>query len=352
MRRWIVAPFVTLLVALAGLPSLSQASAATAPTAVISPADGSTVLTGFRAFQVRLTDEPAGAYFILVRGCGSAYYEYRDFTADGTNRTYALDLPALTCADFGYSASLWRGSSDDPDAVELVDNYFYVEAPEPLPVIDTFTVTPQVIYPTVQDGYKDSAVIDWMADNLDNRGRVDIINAAGLVVATQAGSTGYWDWSGRTANGGRVKPGRYRVRLTLRNAQNKVVWAVKPLTVRRAYAPATFTYDYYGTATSSRSHRGNCSITGYDGDLTLDCWAGKYAMAQYAFRVPAKAHNFKWSVRGGVNCCSNGRIIKSAKRVSKRRYVITVKVTNWRSYAVRSVHLKYDCMAWWRPQAR
>ena len=98
---------------------------------------------------------------------------------------------------------------------------------------------------------------------------------------------------------------------------------------------------WVGTATVSRSHSRSCYFYGYSGDLTLDCWGGREAVANYGFRLPSNARNVTWEVRGERNCCNNGRVVKSGQRTSDTRFGVRVRVTNWASYTVRAVYVDY-----------
>ena len=96
-----------------------------------------------------------------------------------------------------------------------------------------------------------------------------------------------------------------------------------------------------GTETSSRSRQGPCYLDGFYGELQLDCWGGRYAIAHYHFELPGDARSVDTGASGYLGCCSQGRVSKDWSR-SGNDWTYTVTVTGWRAYTVRRVHMDYS----------
>lgn len=348
MRRYLVVTIMAIAVVSGLMPAL-PAQAVTG-TAVVNPAEGGTVVTGFTTFSVQM-NEPAGNYHLLVFGCDSRYHRWVDFVHDGTSRRVTLTFPALTCAGWDYHANLFSGTSTDPgnETEFITGNGFRVRTPAPRPAIESFSLSESTIWPAVIDGYKDDVQIQWDVANYEDRVRVDILDPRGQIVASRYDGIGYWTWKGRTD--GRVRVGRYQVRIMATNEDGVSVQQIKPLRVRHGRMPGTRTYDYAGTSATRRTVKGNCFKSRSGSELTLDCWNGAYAEAVFDFRVHKKARGLKWRVAGRNNCCDRGTVTKTGRRVSPTIFRVTVRVTGWRSYTIRRVRLRYEARMMFREQS-
>ena len=74
--------------------------------------------------------------------------------------------------------------------------------------------------------------------------------------------------------------------------------------------------------------------------MELDCYGGKYASSRYRFAVPAATYATSFSVSGFApdsDICCDGRITKTSSRPDRKTLDVTVRVSGWRAYTVRSV---------------
>jgi hypothetical protein len=98
-----------------------------------------------------------------------------------------------------------------------------------------------------------------------------------------------------------------------------------------------------GVDTSRRANRGSCHFSSLSGDLTLDCWGGRYALAKYTFGLPGDARDVHHSDRGSVGCCNfGGKISRSWNTTRNGNLAYLVRVTGWRAYTVRRVRVSYE----------
>lgn len=285
-------------------------------------------------FTVDFAARPAAyPYDVTVIGAGSEYWELTTYAAGRT--TVALSTP-LT--DPGQA---WVSISDGVTGQHLESRYFEVR-PEPAG-LEIRRVRPSTFYPTVRDGFKDSVdVTYWVSERADMSYVVrdrDGRKVAARSLGSRGGGVHSFRWNGRDDDGEPVDPDRYRIEVRADNGSittaRTTVTATSDVVSRRGYK------EVRGTDTSRRAKRGNCFIRGYSGELTLDCWGGAFAHADYGFSVPSNAKNLRYEVRGSQGCCDRGRIDFSGRRVSARRYTVGVHVTYWRAYTVRKVELRY-----------
>ena len=96
-----------------------------------------------------------------------------------------------------------------------------------------------------------------------------------------------------------------------------------------------------GSDTSSRARKGNCRFTHLFGGLTVDCWGGRYGIVKYHFALPSDARGIHRSADGAVRCCANGKVTKNWVTTPNGNLVYVVRVTGWRAYTVRHVHVRY-----------
>ena len=205
------------------------------------------------------------------------------------------------------------------------------------------TASPQTFYPLVRDGYRDSTAIRWH-QNIGANISVEIKSlATGRTVRRQSlGSrgSGYrtWSWNGRKGNGTLVKTGRYRV-IVLGQASGHSDRASTTVTVATGWRSKSHTLHRSGTNTSSRSASSSCYISGYAGELELDCWGGSYAKATYGFGVPSNAVNIRRSINKGLSssdlCCSGSISATWSGNVA------TVRVSGWRAVNIYGVTIRY-----------
>jgi len=262
---------------------------------------------------------------------------YHSRTIAGTGRT-TTRLGALGHAGW----HILRVLDIRTGATLALEGFEVVPGPPQVRILDARPVT---FYPTVRDRYRDKVTVRY---TLDERASVnlEIRNSNGKrVFTTDAGTarpgTRTATWNGMTNPGQWATPGKYRVVVHVRTedgrrASDSVrVNATSDIVTRHA------SDSWRGTETDRRGRRGNCYFRAYSGELTLDCWAGVFARAEYDFRIPASAKNLRFTVRGEHNCCTSGRFSATGKKVGPRRYTVAVQVTNWRSYTVRHVELRY-----------
>lgn len=129
----------------------------------------------------------------------------------------------------------------------------------------------------------------------------------------------------------------------------------RPLTIRcprlrRRYSTTDRVHQWVGRSkerrgvdTSRRAHRGDCRFNSLFGDLTIDCWGGRYGLAKYTFGLPGDARDVHHSERGSIGCCDlGGRISKNWNTTRNGNLAFLVRVTGWRAYTVRRVRVSYE----------
>lgn len=223
----------------------------------------------------------------------------------------------------------------------------------------THSARPSTFYPYVKDGYRDTTVVGYRV-----YGRVRtqalVYGPNGLVRSVDLGFKGdssewasdgmdySWAWNGRNNAGSLVPSGKsYSIVIKTTETVNGQPYASQvssSATVARGYRTLSVSKSRDGYDNSSQARSG-CDIhRAYwtDSDLFLDCWGGDYALARYAFAIPANATNLRWSVNGAAHCCSSpGVTRKTFSRPNPRTAVVQVKVTGWHSYQINRVNLSY-----------
>lgn len=209
-------------------------------------------------------------------------------------------------------------------------------------------VRPSTFYPVVRDGYKDRARITY---KLNRRAEIsasvyrrsDGQRIRREDVGSQSAGRRGWTWDGRTNSGKPVAAGSYRIEIAATDPDGNSDKAKAIVTATTATVTRHDSKSVGGHRTSSTSHRGNCytNRSSYFSEIDLDCWGGVYAQATYRFAIPRNATNVTWRVRGEVNCCDGGKIIRTGTRLAPRSYRVMVKVTNWRSFTVSRVSVSY-----------
>lgn len=328
-------------------PALADDAADPQPTET-----GETKLPGAKGFDFQIETPESGQLFdggtaaISIWFGDSASYvnytvtvyggdgEYREWLAQPgwftQNPTLAQGEYTLVVADSGWT--------------DVEERQFSVV--DPMDVRITRAARPSAFYPLVKDGYKDKATISY---RLNHRARADVmvINRAGRVVkrATKGSASADWahdfTWNG-VMNNGKVAPaGRYKIVVEATDAIGSSDTVRTPVEVTTDTVTKTIKDSLRGAATSDRSKSGNCRNYVIGRELTLDCWAGNYAQATYAWKIPTNAKNLRFKVYGEHNCCDDGRTTMTGKRVKANRYAVNVRVTNWRSYTIRWVEVSY-----------
>ncbi len=307
---------------------------------VIAPiADGS---TGPQPdAQVDLTAARMGRYtaeLCTVDELGTHCDFLQDIHNTQAMTTTPVPLPDMTSSADAY-LHVWHrdqhaGTYEDIDRFRVVG---------PLRFRD-LTVSPAVIYP-LRDGYLDRTRIQVSANDVLESARLQVFDGDRRVYTdreTQIWSRDWrYTWNGRDGRGRILPPGDYRVVVDGVSTHGQKDLVRGRVTTARKTLTRSDDAERRGTDTASRSAASGCYVRTYDGELTLDCWGGRSAQVTYAFRVPKSAYGFDWTVRGTVNCCDTGVISRTGRRVTDRRYVVTVRVTDWRSYTVRKVGLDW-----------
>jgi len=286
-------------------------------------------------------------------------------------RRLALTLAALAAGTTGL-VTIGAGAASADD--------YLGDGSSTIPSIHTSGGDPETFYPRIRDGYRDGVrfvaygapIVDRATGNdypqdltTPQAWSIVVRNSSGYRVASHSETTGEnddpnwwvggeWYWNGKNLAGVPVGVGTFKVTTTMTNTET----GEKDTAVDTVYAKTAMTYPRttkvrHPGLTSSRARTTSCRIddvyVGADDDqglpwgweLDLDCWGGRYALANYRFAVPSNATNVTFAVRGERGCCTNGRVIKTGSRVSSTRYNVRVKVTNWASFTVREVSLTY-----------
>lgn len=96
-----------------------------------------------------------------------------------------------------------------------------------------------------------------------------------------------------------------------------------------------------GADASETDRKGNCHIDRLFGDLTVDCWGGRYAEAVYKFNLPGDARHINRSAHGSVQCCDRGHLSKGWVDKGGNDLAYRVVVTGWRAYTIKHVGVSY-----------
>lgn len=330
-----VAAVLTAAMALTGLTGLTAAAQADDGTVILSPAPGAEIDPGARTVTIQFAS--TDYYDVYVQGPGD-YDENRPYDADA-GETHTFNFSAFS------TPGRYTITAYDSYYGVAATSTFTVLAP-PMKVVNP-AASPATFYPLVRDRFKDSTSIGY---TLNRRAFVTahVLRVADgrwvrhVDVGTQNAGRRHWTWNGLTSTGKRVVPGRYRIEIDAEAPDGTSSSTRTAVTARTSVVTKRVTQSRYGNRAAT-SHRGNCYTNrdSYSGEVTLDCWAGKWAQATYKFTIPTNAKNLSWRVRGEQNCCDSGQLTRTGKRTSARAFRVQVRVTYWRSYTVRRVSVSY-----------
>jgi flagellar hook assembly protein FlgD len=307
---------------------------------IITPKNNQVVSTTWTGpAKIDFSDAPAGNYNLELENQYSGSITTTPVTYDGTQDIVSVPVSIPRAGD-------WSLHVESVDDWYTSSNEVYFTAQDPIQLTNVRVSTP-TLYSLHRDGYRDHTNVTFSA-NTPAALTMRVKNSNGNVVRTMTRDHGYrgrqsFTWNGMSQAGRPVPVGTYKIELSAkdRNGHTSTTRA------RVKVATKTVSRMSYNTRrgywNSTQSHRGNCQVNFYDYDETtqLDCWAGTYAQVGYRFKVPTDAHNLTWDVTGHRGCCSPGLVSLTGKRTSPTSYVVTVKVTNWRSYTIRRVELDY-----------
>jgi hypothetical protein len=265
----------------------------------------------------------------------------------------------LTCplylTDFADGSQMAPGTYDvqlqhyhNDTAEEVFQTLFSVVVLARLKVVSA-SASPLVFYPLVRDGYRDTTRFSF-AFNRAASITARVKNKNGRIIRQVGFGTlqsGSWRWNGRNNAGDKVNPGYYWLRARARaNGQTaRSGWIRVQVKTRLITLQAT--KRRAGNNYSSRATSGACYvfISSYFGTANPDCFGGNYALVRYRFAIPSSAYNISWALRGGLagdDLCCFGSISKVGTRTSSRGYVLTAKVTGYRSYEVVRARVSYS----------
>ena len=178
---------------------------------------------------------------------------------------------------------------------------------------------------------------------------MSILNSRGTVVRRAAYSSiaagpHMWTWNGRSSAGAVVPAGAYRVRISA-TADGVTRTFTKAVTVATTLINVAGHRSRTGDNSSTAATRSCYATSDYYFETTsLDCWGGRYALANYNFRIPASAFNIHWSARGtrpGTDICCQGTITRTDRRLSSTLFQVRAKVTGWRAFDIESAAVSY-----------
>lgn len=111
-----------------------------------------------------------------------------------------------------------------------------IEADFAEPDFDRADVSRDTFFPRVNDGHRDRVVARWRT-NRGLFGSIAVVNTVGATVATWPERSWKGDqqqaWDGRDEVGRALPTGRYRIRLTARDADGRTVTRTLPVTIGR-----------------------------------------------------------------------------------------------------------------------
>lgn len=339
---------LALAVVLLGLSVPVANATGTGQPVITSPADGSTVPSGWTGpVTVDFSDAVAADYDFEI-DCDSGYSQETTWTYDGSQDVMSWTVPEMTGSD---SCQLVVEDMETWGSEGFAQSTFNVASPPPPPlVLDRVSQSPATFYPLVRDGYRDATRTHFHI-NVRADVTISVMNNSGATVRrAQLGtlrSGGHaWTWNGRKNNGRTAVTGRYHLLVTAAAAQTRT--AKTAVVVASGWVTRHGTSSRAGSNYSSARTSGACQISaGWDdASEELDCWGGHYATTKYRFGVPAHASNVKWHVSGGPasdDICCTGSIKKTGTWVgpSHRQVLIQVKVTGWRAYDVDRAYITY-----------
>lgn len=309
-------------------------------TEIRTPADGAVVPKGSLDYTVQVAT--VGDYWLDVN-CGEDFYDYAHLSASSDGQQFTGTLGPVSEGDACYlqlTPSGGTASGQDSASFTVATT---VE-------VRNATAKPGEFYPTVRDGFRDSTSIGFSSRlNSDVSVKITSRNTGSVVRAFALSgreSRDYYQrrgvvWNGKNKANNLVPTGRYTAVITS-TLNGESATSRVPIKVASGYRTVRTTKTKDGWYGSRDTTRGNCyTAQYYDGGNDLDCWGGAYAQATYRFSLPSNARNIDWGVRGFNECCDAGRLIKTGKRTSATSFRITVRVTNWRSFVVRSTRVTY-----------
>jgi hypothetical protein len=197
------------------------------------------------------------------------------------------------------------------------------------PVITSFELSSLDLYPVVRDDYKDSVSFSWSSDDI-SPGRVDVIDPSGVVVASFYDTYGSGDgtWNGKDQAGNTVGVGTYRLRLTVTNSQDgSSATSERFLEVRSDFIRKKIREHVLGHKADRKTHSPGCSVGRFGIAVQLECNGGRFAQAQFVFKVPRDARRFKVRYDDFFSGYSPGTYTRRGVRVRPTRFVVTVRVT-------------------------
>jgi flagellar hook assembly protein FlgD len=212
------------------------------------------------------------------------------------------------------------------------------------------TVANKTFYPQVREGYRDNVTVTVENYGQYENVRASVVNSKNVTVRKALPVSGRGDgrdvltWNGRKSDGSMAPKGSYRIVLTAYDYfYDMSVTARKAVTLDGGYQTLRAAESRKGTQTTSRAKTKSCYVRNWGGGtLQLDCWGGKYAKATWRIKIPAKATKVSYAVKGDNSKYGlPGKSTTTGKRINKKTYVVTAKITDWRSRYVDSVRVNY-----------
>ncbi|MFI5429249.1 hypothetical protein [Aeromicrobium sp. UC242_57] len=117
--------------------------------------------------------------------------------------------------------------------------------------------------------------------------------------------------------------------------------ATEPVTVAHRYLNRTIVKEKSGTATSSRKKGKGCYFDTYRKWLEMACEDGTSAKATWTFKLPANAKQVRGDLYGEQGYSRAGKTSLTGKRIGKKKYRITLKITKWRQEFVEVAQVTY-----------
>ncbi len=321
------------------LAAPAPASAATT-LQITSPDQGSEVAPGTVAWTIEVPFDDT--YSVGLECSSPSYWDETDVSATAGTTISGKFTQVPAGAECTLSAYSWDYA--EHDEVDFSTSL-------PTPEVRNLRLSPVEFYPTVRDNYKESTVASFGVRR-DSDVKVEVVDRDGRTIWTKAidarPSRDWYErlsvrWNGTNRSGKVVRVGKYKIRVTTRlgSQSAKATTAVRVKSEVRSF---TRTVKKDGWYDSHDTTSGNCYTMQhyYPHGIDLDCWGGAYAQASYFWKLPANAKVQSWWVKGEVQCCDSGKLIKTGARLSPTKFRVQVKVTYWRSYVVKAAYLRYS----------
>jgi hypothetical protein len=308
---------------------------------IVAPADNAFVLSGWSGpIRVRWDSisDPEATYVVRIESTDVCSFVGSDLSPGAITSCTLPSAPGLGTWSI-FVVAIGSGGEEiiDVSSVNV----------EPHLARPGVSISPARFYPYVRDGFRDRARIAFSL-NKQAYTTITIRTLRGRTVRRVVlgwVNSSSWSWNGRNARGARVAVGRYRVTVSVR-ARGETKKRMREVVVARGWRTRNVSKSFCGACGPGIvATAPGCFVTANysrDGDVLLDCWGGEYAIVTWRFRVHPRAFNIRKSISGQVGCCAPGEVASAGERNGPRTYTVAAGVSDWRSWNIFSVRIRYS----------